>query len=60
MNPIFQFDRYLLKRQVLALAGTFRYFDPAGNMVIAAWSASDSRIAAGASSVWDGSKRAWR
>jgi uncharacterized protein YxjI len=34
MNPIFQFDRYLLKRQVLALAGTFRYFDPAGNMVM--------------------------
>ncbi len=34
MNPIFEYDRYLLKRQVLALAGTFRYFDPAGNMVM--------------------------
>jgi uncharacterized protein YxjI len=34
MNPIFEFDRYLLKRQVLALAGTFRYFDPAGNMLM--------------------------
>ena len=34
MNPIFEYDRYLLKRQMLALAGTFRYFDPAGNMVM--------------------------
>jgi len=34
MNPIFEFNRYLLKRQVLALAGTFRYYDPAGNMVM--------------------------
>lgn len=34
MNPIFEFDHYLLKRQVLALAGTFRYFDPAGNMLM--------------------------
>ncbi|GAB4423865.1 MAG: hypothetical protein Kow002_13480 [Anaerolineales bacterium] len=34
MNPVFQYDRYLLKRQVLALAGTFRYYDPAGNMVM--------------------------
>jgi len=34
MNPIFEYNRYLLKRQVLALAGTFRYYDPAGNMVM--------------------------
>jgi uncharacterized protein YxjI len=34
MNPIFQHQRYLLKRQVLALAGTFRYYDPMGNMIM--------------------------
>ena len=34
MNPIFQHSRYLLKRQVFALAGTFRDYDPAGNQVM--------------------------
>lgn len=34
MNPIFQHQRYLLKRQVFALAGTFRFYDPAGNQVM--------------------------
>jgi uncharacterized protein YxjI len=34
MNSAFQFDRYLLKRQVLALAGRFRLFDPAGNVLM--------------------------
>ena len=34
MNPIFQFPSYLLKRQVFALAGTFRFYDPNGNQVM--------------------------
>ena len=34
MNPIFQFDRYLLKRQAIAMTGKFRYYDPAGNLVM--------------------------
>lgn len=34
MNPIFQFDRFLLKRQVLALAGRFRIYDPNDNLVL--------------------------
>ncbi len=34
MNPIFQFPSYLLKRQVFALAGTFRFYDPSGNQVM--------------------------
>jgi uncharacterized protein YxjI len=34
MNPIFQFPHYLLKRQVFALAGTFRFYDPNGNQVM--------------------------
>jgi uncharacterized protein YxjI len=34
MNPIFQFPNYLLKRQVFALAGTFRFYDPNGNQVM--------------------------
>jgi uncharacterized protein YxjI len=34
MNPIFQFQRYLLKRQVFALAGTFRVYDPNENLVM--------------------------
>ncbi len=34
MNPIFQHDRYLLKRQVLALTGKFRIYDPTGNLVM--------------------------
>lgn len=34
MNPIFQHDRYLLKRQAFALTGKFRYYDPLGNLVM--------------------------
>jgi hypothetical protein len=34
MNPIFQFPRYVLKRQVLALTGKFRFYDPLGNLVM--------------------------
>jgi uncharacterized protein YxjI len=34
VNPIFQFPNYLLKRQVLALTGKFRMYDPMGNLVM--------------------------
>jgi len=34
MNPIFQFTNYLLKRQALALTGKFRFYDPAGQLVM--------------------------
>jgi len=34
MNPIFQFPSYLLKRQVLALTGKFRVYDPMGTLVM--------------------------
>ena len=34
MNPIFQHNRYLLKRQFFALTGKFRYYDPTGNLVM--------------------------
>ncbi len=34
MHSAFSFDRYLLKRQVFALAGKFRFFDPAGQLVL--------------------------
>jgi len=34
MNPIFDHIHYLLKRQVFALTGKFRYYDPAGNLVL--------------------------
>jgi uncharacterized protein YxjI len=34
MNPAFQHNQYVLKRQVFALAGKFRFFDPAGNQVL--------------------------
>lgn len=34
MNPIFQHPSYLLKRQVFALAGTFRYYDPNDKLVM--------------------------
>jgi len=34
MNPIFQHDRYVLKRQVFALTGKFRFYDPAGNIIM--------------------------
>lgn len=34
MNPIFQYQRYLLKRQVFALTGKFRFYDPNENLVM--------------------------
>ncbi len=34
MNPVFQFDHYLLKRQVFALTGKLRFYDPNGNLVM--------------------------
>jgi uncharacterized protein YxjI len=34
MNPIFQFPTYLLKRQAIALTGKFRFYDPAGGLVM--------------------------
>jgi hypothetical protein len=34
MNPAFQFDRYLLRRQVLALTGILRLYNPAGDQVL--------------------------
>ena len=34
MNPIFQFPTYLLRRQAIALTGKFRFYDPAGRMIM--------------------------
>lgn len=34
MNPIFQFPNYVLQRQVFALAGKFRMYDPMNNLVM--------------------------
>ncbi len=34
MHPAFQFDQYLLRRQVLALTGKFRIYSPAGELVL--------------------------
>jgi uncharacterized protein YxjI len=34
MISAFQHPQYLLKRQVFALAGKFRFYDPAGNLVL--------------------------
>jgi uncharacterized protein YxjI len=34
MNTAFQHQRYLLKRQVLALTGKFRLYDPGGQVVL--------------------------
>ena len=34
MNPAFQHQKYLLKRQAIALTGKFRFYDPAGNLVL--------------------------
>ena len=34
MNSIFQHQKYLLKRQAIALAGKFRFYDPMGNLVM--------------------------
>jgi uncharacterized protein YxjI len=34
MHSAFQYDRYLLKRQVLALTGRFRFYNPSGMLVM--------------------------
>jgi len=34
VNPIFQHQSYLLKRQAIALTGRFRFYDPLGNLVM--------------------------
>lgn len=34
MNSIFQHQKYLLHRQVFALTGKFRFYDPLGNLVM--------------------------
>jgi uncharacterized protein YxjI len=34
MNAIFQFPNYLLRRQAIALTGKFRFYDPAGRLVM--------------------------
>lgn len=34
MNLIFQHPQYLLKRQVFALTGKFRFYDPSGSLVM--------------------------
>jgi uncharacterized protein YxjI len=34
MNPIFQFPRYLLRRQAIALTGKFRIYDPSNRLVM--------------------------
>ena len=34
MNPVFQHNQYLLKRQVFALAGKFRFYAPNGQLVL--------------------------
>ena len=34
MNLLFQGNRYLLKRQVFALTGKFRVYDPGGNLLL--------------------------
>lgn len=34
MNPIFQYSQYLLKRQVFALTGKFRVYNPAGQLLL--------------------------
>ncbi len=34
MHSAFQFNQYLIKRQVLAFTGVFRIYDPAGNMLL--------------------------
>jgi hypothetical protein len=34
MNPVFLYPQYLLKRQVFALTGKVRFFDPQGNLAL--------------------------
>ena len=34
MNPVFEYRTYLLKRQVFALTGKFRFYEPNGGLVL--------------------------
>ncbi len=34
MNPVFQFPNYLIRRQVFALTGKFRFYDPSEKLVM--------------------------
>ena len=34
MHPVFQYQRYLLKRQVFALTGKFRIYNPTGELLL--------------------------
>jgi hypothetical protein len=34
MNPIFEYQSYVLRRQVFALTGKFRFYDPMGTLVM--------------------------
>ena len=34
MNPVFQHNQYLLKRQVFALTGKFRFYNPSGQLIM--------------------------
>ncbi len=34
MNPIFQSDQYLLKRQAIALTGKLRFYSPSGDLLL--------------------------
>jgi uncharacterized protein YxjI len=34
MNPAFQYDHYLLKRQVFALTGKFRFYNSSGDLLL--------------------------
>jgi hypothetical protein len=34
MNPVFQHSQYLLKRQVFAMTGKFRFYNPSGGLVM--------------------------
>jgi uncharacterized protein YxjI len=34
LNPIFEYNHYLLRRQVFALTGKFRYYDPSDRLVM--------------------------
>ncbi len=34
MNPVFEYRTYLLQRQVFALTGKFRFYDPGGRLVL--------------------------
>jgi uncharacterized protein YxjI len=34
VNPAFQYDQYSLKRQVFALTGKFRFYNPSGQLVL--------------------------